>query len=56
MLEAFNIWGGSAYAELEPVQQKERMDIDVTQLAIGFSALLAALIIAKVVSRIGRGA
>ena len=56
MLEAFNIWGGRAYAELKPIQEEGQASIDVTRLAIAFSVLLAALMVARLVSEIGKSA
>ncbi len=53
LVEAFNIWGGRAYAELEPVQEKMKSDIDMVQLATTLAILLGAFIIARIVARFG---
>jgi hypothetical protein len=53
LMLVFNIWVGRAYTELEPTQEEGQTSIDITQLATAFLALLAAFIVARLVSRIG---
>jgi len=53
LLEAFNIWGGRAYAEIEPIQEEEQSRINITNLLTALAVLTGAFILARIVARVG---